>query len=564
MTGWYTLFGLFYLVILLAQSVQAEVQTRYYELEITENTINPDCSNYTSPVFLVNKQMPGPPIKGNQGDTLNILVRNGLPPNSEHRNDVSIHFHGIRQYGSNGADGVPLLTQYAISPGEEFVQEFQLLNQAGTFFYHAHVGLQQETVFGPLIIYESEEANPEILQQEDVSSLLAGESVYDAEHVFVLSEWWHRPRLEFEDFLMGSTFTFLPEAHSVLINGRTIQDTANIAPTCGGYDVTHVQPNKTYRVRVIGATTFRTLGFAIANHNLTIIEVDGELVKPYTVNELEVAPGQRFSVLIQTNHDVDDYAVGVVRRWSDTLARPTNGQAILRYIEPAAAPNNSTSESESRGVLRLKRPIIMAPPKNQPAYDSIETEVPHWLWDNLEPLNGPDPVTFEPASRTMKLRSIDRRLPDGTTRWQVNGIAYTEEMGATKEPILYSVLNKTRALPGKYDTTNTNGYDPSLRTYPVYNLEVLDIVIQTTHMPGEPCRSHPWHTHGHSHWEIAYGQGEYDHERDGDIRNIQNPLLKDITMIYPMIDPEYPLTGTSPVGCGWSKIRIVAVSSTFK
>ncbi|KAG2229063.1 hypothetical protein INT48_000560 [Thamnidium elegans] len=573
MIRWNTLLGFFYLVLCVGKIIRAEAITesitRYYEFNVTQHSINPDCSEHTSPVFLINGQMPGPTITANQGDIIHVLIRNKLSEVDTHHHDVAIHFHGIRQYGSNHADGVPFLTQLPIRPGQEFVQEFRVINQAGTFFYHAHVGLQEETVFGPLIVYESQAANPEILSTESSTNsteflpLTAGPFSYHDEHVAILSEWWHRPPIEFENFLMGSKFKFLPEADSVLINGRTMHDTRHATlAKCGGYDVMTVLPNKTYRFRVIGATTFRTLGFAIARHNLTIIEVDGELVKPYTVNQLEVAPGQRFSVLVHTDQVLDDYSIRVVRRWSDDVGRPTNGIAVLQYQQPISRLNHPSLGVGSRGVLRFKRPAMIQPPSIHPVFEKAELEAPYWIWQELEPLYGVDPTVRKPASRTIKLRSVDRHLPDGTTRWQVNGVAYTEEMGSKQQPILYNVLNKTRQLPGRYNTAHTNGYDPNLRTYPLKHFEIVDIVIQTTHMPGEPCRSHPWHTHGHSHWEIANGKGEYTEERDGKIRNINTPILKDITMIYPNVDPDlFTKDGekvTSPVGCGWSKIRIVA------
>lgn len=575
-------FNLVYLVLSLIQVIQADgfgqyqPTTRYFEFNITQRSINPDCSDHTSPVFLINQQMPGPTITANQGDKIVVLIRNQLKKVKGHYHDVAIHFHGIRQYHSVKSDGVPYITQLPIHPGEEFTHEFRVLNQAGSYFYHAHVGLQEETVFGPLIVYESPKANPEnlvgngqttdSLRRTTLPSLTAGPYRYDEDRTLILSEWWHRPHLEFENFIMGPNFTFLPEADSVLINGRTLHNSrhATVAQ-CGGYEMVQVQPNKTYRLRVIGATTFRTLGLAIARHNLTIIEVDGELVKPYTVEQLEVAPGQRFSVLLHTDQEPEDYAIQVVRRWSDNVKRPTNGLAVLRYPAPATSYKRlqGKGEVESRGVLRFKRPALLEPPEMLPFFEPASQEKPYWIWPNLEPLYGVDPTVRKPADRTIKLRTIEKVLPDGRTRFHVNGVVYAEEMGSNKQPIVHDIINGYRQLPGRYDTSKSGGYDPNLRTYPINHYEIVDIVIQSTHIPGDPCRSHPWHTHGHSHWEIANGPGEYIEERDGDIRNVKTPILKDLTMIYPNIDEslfkyENGTKRREHVGCGWSKLRIVA------
>jgi L-ascorbate oxidase len=543
---------IFVLLLFIIIGAQANQNVRYYEFNITQKSINPDCSDHVSPVFLINNQLPGPTIQANQGDQIKIKIRNQLKPMplpNDHRHHVAIHFHGIRQYGSNHADGVPFLTQSPISPGDEYTQEFRVVNQAGTYFYHAHVGLQEETVFGPIIIYESNASWP-----QPNTKAVAGISQYDDEKTILLSEWWHRPHLEFEKHLLSSNFTFIPEAQSILINGRTLHDPRHaVVAQCGGYESIDVQPNKIYRLRVIGATTFRTLGFAIAHHNLTIIEVDGELTKPYTVNELEVAPGQRFSVLLHTDRAVDDYSIQVVRRWSDNVARPTNGLAILQY-KPEKEENQ---DEEARGVLRVanKHSVALEAPMNQAQFDSAEMETPNWHWPNIQPLYGIDPIVYKPATRTIKLRSVDKRLPDGSTRWFVNGVAFSEALNR-QSPILHELKSNRRQLPS---VMTKHGYDPNLGTYPINYFDIVDIVFQTTHLPHEPCRSHPWHTHGHSHWEIANGAGEYNDERDGHIRNIKYPIQKDITMVYPVIDPSLS-NGTDPVGCGWSKVRILAVS----
>jgi FtsP/CotA-like multicopper oxidase with cupredoxin domain len=574
------LIQLVYLLYVTQADVFDQPNVRNYEFNITLNSINPDCSDHTSPVFLINKQMPGPPIIANQGDKVRVLIRNQLESVQGYYHDVSIHFHGIRQYGSNQADGVPYLTQIPIKPGDSYFHEFRVVNQAGTFFYHAHVGFQEETVFGPIIVYESQAANPEILAATNevvrnyapaptnaITGLVAGPFFYDDERTILLSEWWHRPPIEFENWLMGPNFTFIPEASSILINGKTLFDPRRaVVAQCGGYETVPILPNKTYRIRVIGATAFRTLDFAIAKHNLTIIEVDGELVKPYTVDQLEVAPGQRFSVLLHTNQHPDDYAIQVVRRWSDNVPRETNGIAILQYPELTTSNKLEQTESESgsRGIVRFKNPVILEAPKIRPKFKPAESETPYWIWSKIEPLYGVDPIVRKPASRTIMLRSVDKRLPDGRLRWQVNGIAYQEMMDSKQPAVLDDIVNHRRELPGQYNTADTNGYDPNLRTYPLKYFEIVDIVIQTTHMPGEPCRSHPWHTHGHSHWEIANGKGEYVDEHDGNIRNVENPISKDVTMIYPNEDTSlFTKNGTqvtTPVGCGWSKIRIVAVS----
>lgn len=97
--------------------------TRRFEFNITMAMINPDCFNqsYTSPV--VNGQFPGPTIRVVQGDDVEVLVRNQMSDRS-----TTVHFHGIRQYGTVESDGVPFLTQAPIAPGDSFLHRFRVTN----------------------------------------------------------------------------------------------------------------------------------------------------------------------------------------------------------------------------------------------------------------------------------------------------------------------------------------------------------------------------------------------------------------------------------------------------
>ncbi|ORY98888.1 Cupredoxin [Syncephalastrum racemosum] len=512
----------------------------FFDLNITRDWIDPDCSGYSAPVLVVNHQMPGPTIRVKRGDRVHITVRNLLwdeptiSPNATHPgaglNAVSIHFHGIRQYGSIQADGVPGLTQPVIPPGAEFIHEFRVVNQAGTYFYHAHVGLQEQSVFGPFIVDEEVSENNHEIRR-------AGPYTYDDERTLSLSEWWRRDRTEFEDYLLSPQFNYIPEADSVLINGRGIMDPTRPVPTtCQGYPLVDVDPGKTYRLRVIAAATFRTFGFGIDGHNMTIIEVDGELIEPYETSFLEVAPGQRFSVLLHTHHHHvgRDLTIGTYRRWAEGIDTSSNGLAVLRY----------SGERDT--------PIFYAP--ERPMFPTDLS--PHWIWNDLKPLYGVDPVARADDARVVKLRSTDQALPDGRVRWFINGVSFSDP----EVPLLHQLRAGKRRRP-MYGQLQ-NGYDPFLGTYPLTYYETVDFVLQATHVPGEPCRTHPWHTHGHSHWEIAYGAGEYDEARDGDLRNVPHPIQKDITLIYPQIDPALEVAnGTlrkEVVGCGWSKIRILA------
>ena len=81
-----------------------------------------------------NGSTPGPTIEVNQGDKVRIIVHNELPE------ATSMHWHGFEC--PIEMDGVPGLVQDLIQPGKSKVYEFDI-HQTGSFFYHAHVPMQE-------------------------------------------------------------------------------------------------------------------------------------------------------------------------------------------------------------------------------------------------------------------------------------------------------------------------------------------------------------------------------------------------------------------------------------
>lgn len=520
------------LLFLAVSSVAADGGIRYYELNITQGKLNPDCSDYTGTALLVNNQLPGPAITLKLGERVRILVRNQLPefdleafpeaPLGKRTNDVTIHYHGIHQRGSPSADGVPYLSQDPIPPGGEYMYDFTVEDQPGTFFYHAHNGLEEYTVFGPFIVYDRE-------------------GPHKHEQLITISEWWHRDRPHLENAILGPNFTGIPDAESILLNGRTLYDPTYVRNQkhCEGYPVIHVHPGETYRLRVIGATAFRTIGLAIARHVLTVIEVDGRLVKPYRTEYLEVAPGQRFSVLLHADQEPQDYTIGTRRMWGGEGQSDSNGYAVLRY-----------GDHEDR---------ITYTPMEKPTFPS--PDIPYWIWKDLEPLEGLSSLLDYAPSRTIKIRVTTKTQPDGGERWYVNNVTFMEQ---SKSNILSDIVHGARRKrPIDIAALEMhNYYDPGLGTYPLFIDEIIDFVLQSTHVPGEPCRTHPWHTHGHYFWEIASGAGEYIEEYHGHVRNFPTPFQRDVSLVYPVLNTtqEREAAPGSQIGCGWSKIRLVAVS----
>ena len=92
----------------------------------------------------INGTLPGPLLRLREGDDVTMNVTNRLAE------DTSIHWHGLLV--PNDQDGVAGLTTPPIPPGEYFDYEFQLTH-AGTYWYHSHLGMQEQRgVYGAIVV----------------------------------------------------------------------------------------------------------------------------------------------------------------------------------------------------------------------------------------------------------------------------------------------------------------------------------------------------------------------------------------------------------------------------
>ncbi|XWS28914.1 hypothetical protein CRYUN_Cryun25bG0112700 [Craigia yunnanensis] len=218
--------------------------TRHYKFNIKLQNVT--CLCHTKSTVSVNGQFPGPRIAAREGDQLLIKVVNHVP------NNISIHWHGIRQLRSGWADGPAYVTQCPIQTGQSYVYNFTIVGQRGTLFWHAHISWSRATVYGPLII----------LPKLGVTYPFA------------------KPHKEVP-IILGEWFNTDPEA----ILARPSRQ---------------VKRGKTYLLRLINAALNDELFFSIANHTLTVVETDTVYVKPFETETILIAPGQTTNVLLKS------------------------------------------------------------------------------------------------------------------------------------------------------------------------------------------------------------------------------------------------------------------------
>lgn len=130
----------------------------------TAEEVNLELGGRSVRTWAYNEEVPGPLVRVTAGDVLDLTLANRLPVTT------TLHSHGVRLRCD--MDGVPDLTQQAISPGAYFGYRFTV-RHPGTYLLHSHVGLQPDrALYAPLIVDDPKESLS-----------------YDKEWVVVLDDW---------------------------------------------------------------------------------------------------------------------------------------------------------------------------------------------------------------------------------------------------------------------------------------------------------------------------------------------------------------------------------------
>jgi len=259
----------------------------------------------------INGTIPGPLLRFKEGSATTIRVTNGL------REDTSIHWHGILV--PNPMDGVPNVNFPGISPGETFTYRFPL-NQYGTYWYHSHSGLQEQTgVYGPLIIDPIE---PEPFQ-------------YEREFVVVLSDWsFENPYkvldkvkkkadyFQFHKRTVGDFFKDVDEygwraairdreqwgkmrmspVDLSDISGATYRYLMNGQPPETNWTALF-KPGERVRLRFINSGAGSNFDVRIPGLEMTVVQVSGQHVQPVTTDEFRIGIAETYDVIVRPSED---------------------------------------------------------------------------------------------------------------------------------------------------------------------------------------------------------------------------------------------------------------------
>ncbi|KAG8698417.1 hypothetical protein FRC09_007244, partial [Ceratobasidium sp. 395] len=403
-------------------------------LNIVNAQISPD--GFTRTASLVNGQFPGTVLFANKGDILRNMVVNQLTDPTMRRS-TTIHWHGLFQRTTAYEDGPAFVTQCPIAPAKSYQYVIPTVDQAGTHWYHSHLGSQYvDGVRSAIVIYDPDDPHKTRYDIDDASTVIQ------------LSDWYHKPAPALVEAYIKSGAEPVPDTG--LINGRGRYKGGPAAP----WSVINVIKGKRYRFRVVNNSAMGYFKFEIDGHMLEIVEADGVSHQPVVCKSVEIHPGERYSIVVTANQTATNYWIRapINASGSSSTLDPSLIKAILRYNgAPATDPTTSQTSGTTLAVSSLK-PVENpgAPGGNRPADVVID----------------------------LKYGGVS----GGKTGWQVNGSQYK----APSLPTLLAILSK--------NATTSADFAPSENTFVLPFNKVVELRIQGSSQGFK----HPWHLHGHA------------------------------------------------------------------
>ncbi|KAJ4761775.1 Laccase [Rhynchospora pubera] len=507
----------FAFLVLALPVVQSASVTRYYNFDVRLQNVTRLCKTKSIPT--VNGQFPGTKIIVREDDRIIVRVVNHLNYN------VTFHWHGIRQLGSQWSDGPSYVTQCPIRSDQSYVYNFTVTGQRGTLWWHAHFSWLRVHLYGPLIILPKEGVAYPFPQPYKEVPIMFG-------------EWFNSdPEAVIKQALQTGAGPNISDAY-------TINGLPGPLYNCSAKDTfkLNVKPGRTYLLRLINAALNSELFFSIANHSFTVVETDANYVKPFSTNTLLISPGQTINILLSTH-------------------QTTPSSSFLMMASPYTTTAGTFDNTTVAGILKYTAKIL---PINKPTLPSFnDTGAATNFTTKLRSLASPS----YPARVPLK---VDRYFfftvglgtdpcpkngpcqgPNGTKfAASINNVSFVRPSIAMLEAQYYHFLEGvfTADFPGvplipfNYTGTPPNNTFVSHGTKVVklkFNTSV-ELVMQDTSIQG--AESHPLHLHGHDFFVVGQGFGNFNPYKD--------PAQ------FNLIDPNERNTVSVPSG-GWVAIRFV-------
>jgi FtsP/CotA-like multicopper oxidase with cupredoxin domain len=302
-------------------------------------------NSYLGPIFYLRK-----------GERLEVQFRNELA------DPTTVHWHGLSV--PERMDGHP---RFSVEPSGEFRYAFEIINRAGTYWYHPHPHmLTGEQAYyglaGGIIIEDDEEASLRLPRGPQDVLLVIQDKRFDSDNQLLYF------RMLGHHGMLGDT---------ILVNGYP--------------DYVMLVSTRVYRLRILNGSNARIYKLAWEDGlPLTVIGSDGGLLecpleKPYVM----LAPGER----VELWADFRPFSVGSIRK---LISAEWRGAAVNFGDPPGVPPQGARLELmsfyvESKGSDDLVLPNFLRPLHGYRWEDARNLKSPRvfeFRWDGAWTING--------------------------------------------------------------------------------------------------------------------------------------------------------------------------------
>lgn len=299
-----------------------------------------------------------------------------------------------------------------------------------------------------------------------------------------------------------------------------------------------VEKGKTYLLRIVNAALNDELFFTIANHTLTVVEIDAVYTKPFSTEAILIAPGQTTNVLVRANQVPGRYFMAA-RPFMDAPVPVDNktATAIFQYkgIPETVLPKlpNLPAPNDTEFALSYDKKLRSLNSQKYPA--NVPLKVDRNLFYTIGLGINACPTCINGTRFSASLNNISFVMPKTALLqahyFNIKGVYTTDFPDKPPTPFNYTGAPLTANLRTTQGT----------RLGKIAFNSTVELVIQDTNLL--TVESHPFHLHGYNFFVVGTGIGNFDPKKD--------PAK------YNLIDPPERNTVGVPTG-GWTAIRFRA------
>ncbi|KAI9908563.1 hypothetical protein PsorP6_016160 [Peronosclerospora sorghi] len=390
-----------------------------------------------------------------------------------------LHWHGLKQLGTQEMDGTSGITQCHIAPLATAIYRFRP-DKAGTFWWHAHH--KKDYIFGlrgPLIVH-----NPKT-QQHD------WEKDIDREYIVQLADLYHRepkPKRMWDNILINNRGRYSCAA-AYLHNFTQCTDNQPLATF-------HFTPGNKYLLRLINMAALSPTVFSIDGHDFQVVAADGDYVQPSArINSILLNTGQRYDIIVEAKSSATGNPIGSFWMRANAL----HGLPWTR----------ATGEEVGEGFTYEGLAIV--------SYEAEGAEPTTTQATNLTTIGEFDFTPLIPIAlpNVASDRAILQfRMENGSGQFSIDGSDFTHFV-EPDEPPLFTISSglTTKQLPV---TANARHIEYGK------HIEVVLVNVKD--------EQHPFHLHSHSAYVVGCGHASLDQIRNNQLPPLKllNPMLRDV------------------------------------